>query len=119
MTRQKRQPVGPQRRGTAKGERMKTLVILAAGLGTRFGSGIKQLQSVDDYGHIIIDYSIHDAIAAGFKRIVFIIRRDIEEDFMEVIGKRIEAVCAPLGVEVGYAFQEVDKYVEKVPEGRR
>ena len=79
---------------------MKTLVILAAGLGTRFGSEIKQLQSVDDYGHIIIDYSIHDAIAA-------------------VIGKRIEAVCAPLGVEVGYAFQEVDRYVDKVPEGRR
>ena len=119
MTRQKRQPVGLQRRGTAKGERMKTLVILAAGLGTRFGSGIKQLQSVDDYGHIIIDYSIHDAIAAGFKRIVFIIRKDIEEDFMAVIGKRIEAVCAPLGVEVGYAFQEVDRYVDKFPEGRR
>ena len=119
MTRQKRQPVGLQRRGTVKGERMKTLVILAAGLGTRFGSGIKQLQSVDDYGHIIIDYSIHDAIAAGFKRIVFIIRKDIEEDFMAVIGKRIEAVCAPLGVEVSYAFQEVDRYVEKVPEGRR
>ena len=98
---------------------MKTLVILAAGLGTRFGSGIKQLQSVDDYGHIIIDYSIHDAIAAGFKKIVFIIRRDIEEDFMAVIGKRVEAVCAPLGVEVAYAFQEMEKYASAVPEGRR
>ena len=97
---------------------MKTLVILAAGLGTRFGSGIKQLQSVDEYGHIIIDYSIHDAIAAGFNKIVFIIRKDIEEDFMEVIGKRIEAVCAPLDVEVAYAFQEMEKYADSVPEGR-
>ena len=67
---------------------MKTLVILAAGLGTRFGTGIKQLEPIDDYGHIIIDYSIHDAIAAGFRKIVFIIRHDIEKDFREVIGMR-------------------------------
>ena len=50
----------------------KTLVILAAGMGTRFGGGIKQLEPVDDYGHIIIDYSIHDAIAAGFNKIVLL-----------------------------------------------
>ena len=85
----------------------KSLVILAAGLGSRFGGGIKQLEPIDDYGHIIIDYSIHDAIAAGFQKIVFIIRHDIESDFKEVIGNRIENVCASLGVEVCYAFQEM------------
>lgn len=85
----------------------KTLVILAAGLGSRFGGGIKQLEPVDDNGHIIMDYSIHDAIEAGFNKIVFIIRHDIEDDFKSVIGNRIEAVCNQLGVEVGYAFQEV------------
>ena len=85
----------------------KTLVILAAGIGSRFGGGIKQLESVDDGGHIIIDYSIHDAIAAGFEKIIFIIRHDIEADFREIIGNRIEKVCAPLGVEVVYAFQEL------------
>lgn len=86
---------------------MKTLVILAAGIGSRFGGGIKQLEPVDDGGHIIIDYSIHDAIAAGFKKIIFIIRHDIENDFKEVIGNRIEKVCKPLGVEVCYTFQEL------------
>lgn len=78
---------------------------MAAGIGSRFGGGIKQLAPVDDAGHIIMDYSIHDAIEAGFNKIIFVIRRDIEADFREVIGNRIEAVCAPLGVEVGYAFQ--------------
>ena len=85
----------------------KTLVILAAGLGSRFGGGIKQLEPVDDNGHIIMDYSMHDAIEAGFNKIVFIIRHDIENDFKSVIGNRIESVCSRLGVEVGYAFQEV------------
>ena len=85
----------------------KTLVILAAGIGSRFGGGIKQLTPVDDYGHLIIDYSIHDAIAAGFNKIIFIIRHDIEADFKAVIGDRIEKVCAPLGVKVAYAFQEL------------
>ena len=84
----------------------KTLVILAAGIGSRFGGGVKQLTPVDDSGHIIIDYSIHDAIAAGFNKIVFIIRHDIELDFREVIGYRIESICKPLCVEVAYAFQE-------------
>lgn len=96
----------------------KTLVILAAGIGSRFGGGIKQLTPVDDCGHLIIDYSIHDAIAAGFDKIVFIIRHEIEADFRAVIGERIEAVCRPLGVEIAYAFQEKDKYVNAVPEGR-
>ena len=85
----------------------KTLVILAAGIGSRFGGGIKQLEPVDDYGHIIMDYSIHDAIAAGFTKIVFIIRHDIEKDFRDVIGNRIENVCAAHHVEVAYAFQEL------------
>ncbi len=85
----------------------KTLVILAAGIGSRFGGGIKQLEPVDDYGHIIIDYSIHDAVAAGFNKIIFIIRHDIEKDFREVIGNRIEKVCNAHHVEVAYAFQEL------------
>jgi len=85
----------------------KILVILAAGIGSRYGGGIKQLEAVDNHGHLIIDYSIHDAIAAGFNKIVFIIRHDIEEDFRERIGARINDIAAPLGVEIEYAFQEV------------
>lgn len=85
----------------------KTLAILAAGIGSRFGGGIKQLEPVDDYGHIIIDYSIHDAIRAGFDKIIFIIRHDIEADFKAIIGDRIKGVCDKLDVEVVYAFQEI------------
>ncbi len=81
---------------------MKTsLVIMAAGIGSRFGGGIKQLAPVGPNGEIIMDYSIHDALEAGFDRVVFIIRRDLEADFREVIGERIEKVCP-----VAYAFQE-------------
>ena len=90
---------------------MKTLVILAAGIGSRFGTGIKQLTPIDNNNHLIIDYSIHDAIAAGFDSILFIIRHEIEEDFKAVIGDRIEAICAPLGVKIAYAYQEKDKGV--------
>lgn len=96
----------------------KTLVILAAGIGSRFGKGIKQLTPVDDHGHLIIDYSIHDAIASGFNKIVFIIRHDIEADFRSVIGDRIEAIAAPLGVEIKYAFQELADIPWTVPAGR-
>ena len=96
----------------------KTLAILAAGIGSRFGGGIKQLEPVDANGHLIIDYSIHDAIAAGFGKIIFIIRHDIEEDFRAAIGERIEKICAPLGVEVAYAFQELSDFPGAVPEGR-
>ena len=95
-----------------------TLLIMAAGIGSRFGGGIKQLASVDDYGHIIMDYSIHDAIEAGFRRVVFIIRRDIEADFKAVIGSRIEALCERLGVSVGYAFQSLSDIPGTLPEGR-
>lgn len=101
---------------------MKTaLVIMAAGIGSRFGGGIKQLAPVGPNGEIIMDYSIHDAIAAGFNKIVFIIRKDIEKDFKEVIGDRIEATCAKLGVEVAYTFQALEDIPagEAVPEGRK
>ena len=93
---------------------MKTaLVIMAAGIGSRFGGGIKQLAPVGMNGEIIMDYSIHDAIEAGFDKIVFIIRRDIEAAFREAIGSRIEKICEKLGVEIAYAYQER----EALPEG--
>ncbi len=97
-----------------------TLVIMAAGIGSRYGGGIKQLAAVGPNGEIIMDYSIHDAIEAGFDKIIFIIRRDIEEAFREAIGDRIQGICAGLGVELGYAFQELDALPEGVtlPEGR-
>lgn len=71
-----------------------TLLIMAAGIGSRFGTGIKQLEPVDDANHIIMDYSIHDAIEAGFNHVVFIIRKDIEKEFKEVIGDRIASICS-------------------------
>lgn len=85
-----------------------TLVIMAAGIGSRFGGGIKQLEPVGPAGEIIMDYSIHDALEAGFNKIVFIIRKDLEKDFKEIIGKRIEKIA-----DVSYAFQELDD----LPEG--
>ena len=65
------------------------LVIMAAGIGSRFGKGIKQLAPVGPNGEIIMDYSIHDALEAGFNKVVFIIRKDLEEEFRRVIGERI------------------------------
>ncbi len=96
------------------------LVIMAAGIGSRFGGGIKQLEPVDDFGHIIMDYSVHDAIEAGFNKIIFIIRHDIEEDFKNIIGNRIEEICTAAEVEVAYAFQAIDAIPEgfEVPAGR-
>lgn len=84
----------------------KNLVILAAGIGTRFRGGIKQLQSVGPAGESIMDYSIYDALEAGFNRIVFIIRREIEPLFEELIGTRVRRMCGERGVEVVCAYQE-------------
>ena len=95
-----------------------TLLIMAAGIGSRFGGGIKQLEPVDANGHIIMDYSIHDAIEAGFNHIIFVIRRDIEAEFREVIGNRIAVVCASHGVTVDYAFQDLHDIPGPLPEGR-
>ena len=92
-----------------------TLVIMAAGLGSRFGAGIKQLEPVGPGGEIIMDYSIYDALEAGFDKVVFVIRRDLEKDFREVIGRRIEKIT-----EVAYAYQEVEdipsEFREKFPD---
>ena len=90
------------------------LVIMAAGLGSRYG-GLKQIDPVDEEGHIIIDFSIYDAIKAGFKKIVFVIKPEIEKEFKEIIGKRI------LGqIQTEYVYQRLDYLPEgyAVPEGR-
>ena len=92
------------------------LVIMAAGMGSRYG-GLKQIDSVDDQGHIIIDYSIYDAIRAGFKDVTFIIKKEIEKDFREVM----DAHLAGKDINVKYVYQELDKLPEgfSVPEGRK
>ena len=84
------------------------LVIMAAGIGSRFGGGIKQLAPVGPGGEIIMDYSIYDALEAGFDKIVFVIRKDLEKDFKEVIGNRIEKQA-----DVDYVYQELDDIPEK------
>ena len=78
------------------------LVILAAGMGSRFG-GLKQIEPIDDYGNFIIDYSIYDAIEAGFDSVTFIIKKEMLNDFKNTIGKRIEK-----RIKIKYAFQELD-----------
>ncbi|MEH2932314.1 nucleotidyltransferase [Clostridiaceae bacterium] len=92
-----------------------TLVIMAAGLGSRFGTGIKQLEPVGPNGEIIMDYSIHDGLEAGFNKVVFIIRKDLEAVFKQKVGRRVEDVT-----KVEYAYQELLALPEgyKVPEGR-
>ena len=91
------------------------LVILAAGIGSRYGGGIKQLAEVGPSGEIIVDYSIHDAKEAGFDEVIFIIRRDLEADFRRIIGDRISRF-----IPVKYAFQELDDLPDgfRLPEGR-
>ena len=95
--------------------RKTSLVIMAAGLGSRFGKGIKQLTSFGPSGEIIMDYSIYDALQAGFDKVVFILRRDLADEFREIIGRRIEKQ-----VEVAYAFQNIEDLPEGfcVPAGR-
>lgn len=95
-----------------------TLLIMAAGIGSRFGGGIKQLEPVDAQNHIIMDYSVHDAIEAGFNHVIFIIRKDIETEFKEVIGNRIASICAKYDVTVDYAFQDMNDIPGELPEGR-
>ena len=93
---------------------------MAAGIGSRFGTGIKQLEPVGLHDEIIMDYSIHDAISAGFNKIIFVIRKDIEADFRERIGNRVEAICASLNVKIAYAFQDLSSIPTgyTVPNGR-
>lgn len=91
-----------------------TLVILAAGMGSRFG-GLKQITPVDDFGHMIIDFSLYDAYRAGFRKVAFIIKHEIEEDFKASIGRRMEKYF-----DVQYIYQQLDVLPEgyTVPEGR-
>ena len=84
-----------------------TLVILAAGMGSRFG-GLKQITPVDEYGHAIIDFSLYDAYRAGFRKVAFIIKHEIEEDFKAAVGRRMEKYF-----DVSYVFQQIDM----LPEG--
>ena len=91
------------------------LVILAAGMGSRFG-GLKQIEPMDEYGNFIIDYSIYDAIEAGFDSVTFIIKKELYEDFKNTIGKRIEK-----HINVKYAFQQLDDLPDgfSLPDGRK
>ena len=91
-----------------------TLVIMAAGMGSRFG-GLKQIEPIDEYGNFIIDYSIYDAIKVGFTKVVFIIKKENYDIFRETVGKRVEKF-----IEVEYVFQEIDNLPDgySVPEGR-
>lgn len=93
----------------------KRLVILAAGMGSRYG-GLKQMDPIGPHGEFILDYTIRDALAAGFNEVVFVIRRDLEADFRRIVGDRWEA----RGVPVRYAFQELTDLPDgfTVPEGR-
>ena len=92
-----------------------TLIIMAAGIGSRFGTGIKQLAKMAPNGEIIMDFSIYDAKEAGFTKVVFVIRKAIEKEFKEVIGNRLSKVMP-----VEYVYQELEDLPEgyHVPEGR-
>lgn len=91
-----------------------TLVVMAAGMGSRYG-GLKQIDPIDSQGNLIIDFSIYDALKAGFEKIVFVIKHEIEKDFKESIGDRMSKLA-----EVEYVYQELDKLPAgyEIPEGR-
>lgn len=90
------------------------LIVMAAGMGSRFG-GLKQMEPLGPHGEVILDYSVYDAMEAGFNKIVFVIKKAIEKDFRELVGKKFESK-----VDVSYTFQELDDLPEgfSVPEGR-
>ena len=90
----------------------KTLVILAAGMGSRFG-GLKQIQPIDEQGNFIIDYSIYDAKEAGFNKVVFIIKEENRDIFESTVGNRVSEQ-----IQVDYAYQSLDKFAPSVPDGR-
>ncbi|MBR5490290.1 MAG: nucleotidyltransferase [Oscillospiraceae bacterium] len=83
------------------------LVVLAAGIGSRYG-GIKQLEKLGAHGEVIMDYSVRDAVSAGFNKIVFIIRKEIEEDFWEIVGNRLKAKYSPQGIDISCVMQNID-----------
>ena len=91
-----------------------TLLVMAAGMGSRFG-GLKQIEPVGPHGEVILEFSVYDALQAGFDKAVFVIKKSIEKDFREIIGRRIEKM-----IDVEYAFQELDEIPNgfSVPEGR-
>ena len=90
------------------------LVVMAAGMGSRYG-GLKQIDPVDQEGHIIMDFSIYDAVCAGFKKVIFIIKKENEQDFRDAIGDRLSDK-----VEIVYVHQDLNNIPEgfQVPEGR-
>lgn len=90
------------------------LIIMAAGMGSRYG-GLKQIDPVGPSGELIIDYSIYDALRAGFNKIVFVIKKSMESDFLEIIGNRIAKQC-----DISYVFQEIDALPQGylLPDGR-
>jgi UTP-glucose-1-phosphate uridylyltransferase len=91
------------------------LVVMAAGMGSRFG-GLKQMEPIDGAGHILLDYAVYDALRAGFRQVLFIIRRDFGADFRASVGQRIERMA-----DVTYAYQELDMLPagRSVPLGRQ
>lgn len=93
-----------------------SLVIMAAGMGSRYG-GLKQIDTLDGHGHTIIDYSVYDAIKAGFRDVIFVIKKEIEEQFRATVGSRLEGK----GISVRYAFQELDSIPngKTAPDGRK
>ena len=95
-------------------EQRPTLLVLAAGMGSRYG-GLKQLEPMGPNGETILDYSVFDALRAGFGKVVFVIRRDIEVPFRRTVGKRYEDAA-----EIDYAFQDLNDLPNgyAVPEGR-